>query len=115
MSKINLNDKFSDIIIKLSEGNPGAMTTLFEIMKVKKNEEISCISTFLVIDTMELYGSHLYMLWNDCCNRDINETLNVINNYQLGKITNIDINERIKNVGYGKSFADLLEKSESNE
>lgn len=112
MSKLNFNETFSDVLLKLSEGNPGAMTTLFEIMKAKNDDEIKYLDTFLVIDTMELYGSNLYMLWNDCCNRDINKVLEVIDGYQLGKITDIDINERIKNIGYGKSFDDLLEKSD---
>lgn len=110
MSKLELKDNLQDIISKLSEGNPGAMTTLFEIMKYKNNDPIEYFGIFMLIDTMELYGSHLYMLWNDCCNRNIQTTVDVIKAFQCGKITNNDINERIKNVGYGKSFDDLLRK-----
>lgn len=109
MSKLELKDNLNDIIIKLSEGNPGAITVLFEIMKCKDNDPIEYLGIFLTIDTMELYGSHLYMLWNDCCDRNIKQTLDVIEAYRKRKITNNDINERIKNVGYGKPFDDLLE------
>ena len=59
---------------------------------------------------MELYGSYLYMLWNDCCNRDIKDVLKVIDGFKKEKIAKQDVEERIKNVGYGKSFADLLEE-----
>ena len=109
MSKLNMHETFSDIILKLSEGNPGAMTTLFEIMKHFDNNEVEFLGTFLVIDSMELYGSHLYMLWNDCCDRDISKVIKVIRKYCDGEISDNDISERIKNVGYGKSFDDLLE------
>lgn len=108
MCKLEFKDNFSDMILKLSEGNPGAMTTLFEILKYKDNDPLKFLGTFLVIDTMELYGRHLYMLWNDCCNRNVKKVLDVIKGYQLGEITNYDINQRIKNVSYGKSFDDLL-------
>lgn len=110
MSRIKMTDSVEDVIIKLAEGNPGALTTLFEIMKEKELDITKYLETFLVIDTMELYGSYLYMLWNDCCNRDIKKVLNVIEGYQNGKINKNDLNERIFSVGYGKSFDDLLEK-----
>lgn len=84
------------------------MTTVFEIMTAKNNDPVEFLGTFLVIDTMQLYGSQLYMLWNDCCNRDIDKTLKIINRYQNGLISDKDIDERIRNVGYGKPFDDLL-------
>lgn len=110
MSKLEMTDNLGDVIIKLSEGNPGAMTTLFEIMNHFDNDEMEFLGTFLVIDSMALYGSQLYMLWSDCCNRDIEKTVKVINLYCNGVITDKDIEERIKNVGYGKSFDDLIQK-----
>lgn len=109
MSKIEMSDNFGEIIIKLSEGNPGAMSFLFEIAKAKNNDPSQFLGTFLVLDTIKLYGSYLYMLWNDCCERNLEKSLKVIELYQNGKVTDLDINERIKNVGYGKSFDDLLE------
>lgn len=110
MSKIKINDSVQDIVLKMSEGNPGALTTCFEIIKAKNNDIVQSIPIFLTLDNMKLYGSHLYMLWNDCCNRDIKEVLNVVEGFLKNKITKQDIEERIKNVGYGKSFVDLLEE-----
>ncbi len=108
MSKIKLNDDINDIIVKLSDGNPGAMSMLFGIIKHKEDDFVDLLSIFLTIDKMGLYGSHLYMLWNDCCNRDTEKTIQVIYAYQKGLIKESDIIERIKNVGYGRSFNDLL-------
>ena len=61
---------------------------------------------------MELYESHLYMLWNDCCNRDIKKVIKILELYEREIITQQDIDERIKNVGYGRNFDDLIKESE---
>ncbi|MEE3417776.1 MAG: hypothetical protein VZQ62_00385 [Methanosphaera sp.] len=109
--RINLSDNLMESITKLSEGNPGALNVLMGIVDKFKNDTVKVFSKFSIIDTMNLYGSNLYMLWNDCCGRDLDKTLKIIDYYCDGKITDNDINERIKNVGYGKNFDDLL-KSE---
>ena len=107
--KIKITDTMYDIIIKLSEGNPGALSFLFEIIKYYGNDQANLIADFLIIDNMRLYGSYLYMLWNDCCNRDVKKSLEVIKGYRLGHIKDSDIKERIINVGYGMPFDDLIE------
>ena len=112
MSKLELSDSFDKIMIKLSEGNPGALNVLFEIMKENNNDLLKSIPIFIMIDSMELYGSYLYMLWNDCCNKDIHKTIKVIDLYKRGEIGQPTLNERIRNVGRGKSFDDLLKESD---
>ena len=111
-SRIDLNDNFAQTITKMCEGNPGALNVLISIMKKYENDFNKIFPVLCVIDTMHLYGSHLYMLWNDCCDRDLNKTLKVIDYYCQGKINDNDINERIKSVGRGKSFDDLLRSDE---
>lgn len=49
------------------------------------------------------------MLWNDCCNRNIAKVQKILQLYRIGKINQQIIDERIKNVGYGKDFDDFLE------
>lgn len=62
----------------------------------------------MTLDKMELYEDRLYMLWNDCCKRDISKVIKILDYYKKGIIKQKDIDERIKNVGYGKSFDDLI-------
>ena len=76
MNKIKLSDNIQDVFLKMSEGNPGALTTCFEIMKAKDNNPMKFIPIFLTLDDMELHGSYLYMLWNDCCDRNITDVFN---------------------------------------
>jgi len=67
MSKLELQDSGQDIILKMGEGNPGAMSCTMDMLS---NEKVHLI---LILDTLGLYGSNLYMLWSDCCNRDLEE------------------------------------------
>ena len=111
MSKINYNDTIIEVITKLSEGNPGALSVLSELIESYNGDTLKLLPEYLTIDSMELYGSQLYMLWNDCCNRKIEKVKKVLELYRKGKINSNDIDERIKNVGYGKSFDDLIERN----
>lgn len=106
MSRVRLNDSTQQAVFSLAGGNPGAIAFLFEL--IQANPE-GFVMDFITIDRMELYEDKLYMLWNDCCNRNIEKVLKIFEFYKIGKIKQQDIDNRIKNVGYGQSFDDLLE------
>ena len=107
MSRLNKFGTLEDNFISFAGGNPGALNTLFELMKEAKDRTALFL---LTLDKMELYESHLYMLWNDCCNRDIKKMIKILELYEREIITQQDINKRIKSVGRGQSFDDFLEK-----
>lgn len=99
-----------EAVAVLSEGNPGAMATCCEI--IKHGPEIdpagSGIMTLLHIDSLRLYGSRLYMLWNDVCGRDVGKTLAVIRGWQLGRLSAAEVNHAVDNRGAGIDMDDLL-------
>ena len=72
MARLNIFGTFADNFISFAGGNPGALNTLFELQKEAKDRTALFL---LTLDRMELYESHLYMLWNDCCNRDIKKVI----------------------------------------
>lgn len=109
MARLNIFGTFADNYISFAGGNPGALNTLFELQKEAKDRTALFL---LTLDRMELYESHLYMLWNDCCNRDIKKVIKILELYEREIITQQDIDERIKNVGYGRNFDDLIKESE---
>jgi hypothetical protein len=86
--RIKLGDTTMSAIIKMSEGNPGAMSTLMEI--ISKNPEIDPddlmqgFGPILHLDSIGIYGTDIYILYNDICERDITETLAVLRSVQLG-------------------------------
>lgn len=96
MSKLEMKDTGMDIVTKMSEGNPGALTV---IMKFMNGDGIDIIKYILPLDTLEIYGSRLYMLWNDCCQRDDDKLKRVIDAYKFGKLSKESI---IESIGWGR-------------
>jgi hypothetical protein len=113
MSKISLNDTFVSILEKMSEGNPGALTCLMEM--IKKNDwyfpDTEPMVYVLHLDDIGIYGSQLYMLWNDCCGRDLNVFETVLRNYQTGKLTGAAIRTNVSQ-GRGTPFEGLVPMEE---
>ncbi len=101
MSRIKENSTLKEIVVSMYEGNPGALRVLMELVAVYP-------STIQMLDDAQIYGTHIYMLHNDCCGGDIDRTVLVILGINEGRISQQDINERLKNVGRGKPFEDLL-------
>lgn len=106
MSRLEIFSTVSQNFINFAGGNPGAIKMLFELQNTVEDKTAIYLIT---LDKMELYEDKLYMLWNDCCNRDISKVIKILDYYEKGIINQIDIDERVKNVGYGKSFDDLIQ------
>ena len=106
MSRLEIFSTVSQNFINFAGGNPGAIKMLFELQNAVEDKTAIYLIT---LDKMELYEDKLYMLWNDCCNRDISKVIKILDYYEKGIINQIDIDERVKNVGYGKSFDDLIQ------
>lgn len=79
--KILKTDTMEDVFVKMAEGNIGAVRVLSEIFNIKDG-----IKHILHLDSIGLYGSKLYMLWNDCCDRDINKVLKIIYSVNIDDI-----------------------------
>ena len=103
MMRLKLNHNTQEIILNMSDGNPGAMTACIELIKK------GGIGTLLTCDVLGLYGSELYMLWSDCCGRDLVKMIKVLELVRFGKITKEEFWRRVKGEGYGLSFDDLLQ------
>jgi hypothetical protein len=88
-TRIQLEDSIQNIIIKMSDGNPGAINTLFEV--IKHEEIIDPQSAFagvgsILLDSFGIYGSSIYILYNDKCKRDIRRFIMLLRAVQLGFI-----------------------------
>jgi hypothetical protein len=91
MSRIQLTDTLMDMIVKMSEGNMGASTALMDIM-TKHNEidpeAVMCgVGAIMLLDTWEIYGSDIYVLWNDKCDRDVRKMLMIMRSCQMGNFS----------------------------
>jgi hypothetical protein len=88
MSRIELTDSPFDMIVKMCEGNPGAMSALMDM--IKEGEKIDPqgvmggIGSILLLDTWEIYGTDIYILWSDKCQRDCRKFLMILRACQMG-------------------------------
>ena len=88
MSRINLSDNITMSIIKMVEGNPGAITAIMDL--VEKHDSIDPQSFFgplgvlIALDTFEIYGTDIYILYNDKCQKDARKTIMLLRAVQLG-------------------------------
>lgn len=85
---------------KMSEGNPGALQVFMGFL-----EEPDGLSYILTLDTIGIYGSKLYMLWNDCCGRDLNKVKRVLQGYTARALSGEEILSHISD-GWGTPFED---------
>lgn len=76
-----------DVMIKMSDGHPGALNALLEILKsdsIDPDAALGGLGTILLLDSFGIYGSDIYILHCDICNRDLPKTLAVLRAVQLG-------------------------------
>lgn len=73
--KINLNDNLLQVIIKMSEGNPGAITALTTFIKDNPEDSFMLI---LGLDDMNIRGSQIWQIYKYYCEEDIEKFRKVI-------------------------------------
>lgn len=88
MSRIQLTDSVMDMIIKMAEGNPGAVTAIMQIVEehdaIDPQSALGGIGAILSLDTLEIYGSDIYVLFSDKCGKDVRKMLMIMRANQLG-------------------------------
>lgn len=91
MSRITLSDTGLSAIRKMCEGNPGAMKALMEILKFGAQiDPYSCmggLGVILSLDTLVIYGTDIYVLWNEICDRNTSKMIAVLRANQFGYIS----------------------------
>lgn len=79
--KIKADMTVLDTCMAMGEGNPGAIVCVIEMMNQ------GMLLDLLMLDTKEVYGEKLYMLWNDCCDRDMEKYKKTLELIRTGAIT----------------------------
>lgn len=88
--RITVGMKVPEMIMNVSEGNPGAMSCLIYLI----NKNAKNIEALKMFDDMGIYGSKIYMIWNDSCKRDIDKFEKTIQLIKEGIITKEIIEEK---------------------
>lgn len=105
MSKIKLEDSVLDIVVKMSEGNPGAAMVIAEILQnggtIDPQSFSGGLVTLMHLDDMGVYGSRIYLLAKDVCQRDITKVIAAVRAVQLGILPSLKLQHAIDNHGDG--------------
>lgn len=87
---------FERIVTIMAKGNPGCATMLVEIAKTRPPEDFYCVvDTFL---THGITGSRAYMLWNDACNRNTADLVELASKISSGRLPMNTVNAHLAEV-----------------
>jgi hypothetical protein len=113
-TRIELTDTPMDVIVKMSEGNPGAMTVLINLFKeggeIDPDAAFGGLASVLDLDSHGIYGSRIWCLFKDVCGQDLTATVGVLRGCQLGLLPEADLLRAIDNYGQGIDVEDILEQ-----
>ena len=85
--RISLRMSVAEAIATMSEGNPGAVDTLCKLLipnNIDPDSALGGWGAMLLLDTFGIYGSSIYVLYNDICNRSLPHMLAVLRAVQMG-------------------------------
>ena len=103
-----------DVIIKLAEGNPGAVNVLCMILKeqesIDQDSSLMGVLGLLMFDTLGIYGSRIWMLYKDVCDSNISQVLGILRGWQLGFLDESLLNKAIDNYGKGINKQEIFDK-----
>ena len=89
MSRLTITDTIKDVVVKMSDGNPGAITVMMSILK--DGRDIDPYTEpgmhLLNLDDLELYGSRIWLLYKDLCGQSLAATMGMLRAKQLGHIS----------------------------
>lgn len=111
---INSNDSLQTVVIKMSKGNPGAVNVIMEILtegeKIDPKMMFGGLGFILIMDSLNIYGEKIWMLFKDVCKQDLEKTLHLLRGFQLGFITKDQLLHAINNYGEGINVNDTSSK-----
>lgn len=89
--RIDPNDSGLTAAMKLADGNPAALRALSEIMTSTKAHDPGAaagpVTHLLSLDRLGIYGSGIWMLYDDICGRNAFTLINLLRAQQLGFVS----------------------------
>ncbi|MDD4588908.1 MAG: hypothetical protein PHG06_00565 [Parabacteroides sp.] len=113
-TRITLEDNAMSAIMKLADGNPGAATVCIRLLKeagdIDTNSFVGGLGTLLSLDTENVYGSEIWMLYKDVCKESLWKTVAVLRSCQIGFLSNAALHHAINNYGDGIDIDELVKQ-----
>jgi hypothetical protein len=112
--RIGLDDTFQSALIKLAEGNPGALTALLklatDVPKIDPDSFLGNLTPLLDMDSLGIYGSNIWILYKDVCGADSVNFATLTRAWQLGYVPEAQIVKASIDGRHSFDFVALLAK-----
>lgn len=86
--RILLDKPLDQCLIDMSEGRPGALSALIAVLKVghavDPDNAFGGFSVLMTFDNAGIYGSDIWVLYNDVCNQSATRLIALARSAQLG-------------------------------
>ncbi|MFH6945136.1 hypothetical protein [Flavobacterium sp. FlaQc-50] len=86
-NRIQSKDTMPDVLAKMSDGNFGAVDALMKLLAsdhVDPDNYFGGLGVILTLDTWQIYGTDIYVLYSDICDKDIVKMIAVLRATQMG-------------------------------
>ena len=88
MGKLSLDMSIAQCMIVMADSNPGAAVAIMNIMQqtsaIDPDNALGGIGYVMDLDEMGIYGTDIYVLYSDICNKELPKFLAVLRAKQLG-------------------------------
>lgn len=88
MGRITLEDTTKSAIVKMADGNPGAIGAIMSVFESREfidpQAAMGPLGVLLSLDYMGIYGTDIYVLFSDKCKKDARLFLVLLRAVQLG-------------------------------
>lgn len=105
--RVKLEDTTMDVIMKMSDGNPGAINVMMCMLKdggiIDPADVMGGFGSILFMDTLDIYGSKIWILFNDLCGRNLSKTIALLRAVQLGFMRESELHTAIDANSIGES------------
>lgn len=98
MSRLNLMMAGMDVAVKMSDGNPGAISVLMMLMasdqpgvEIDPDAAFGGMTPIFNLDTLGIYGSRIWCLYKDVCEESIPHLVALLRGWQLGYVPEASI------------------------
>lgn len=106
-TRIDISDTLFTAISKLSEGNPGSITAMAQMMKevpdTDPEDAFGVLGFLLSLDSFGIYGSRIWCLFKDVCGCNARHALACLRSVQMGILPESELKRAID----GQSKLDL--------
>lgn len=89
--RIDLRDTTLDAVMKVGEGNPGAISVCMGLTQVggriDPDAALGGVSNILLLDSLGIYGPNIWILYKDRCGQNLAKMIAVLRAWQLGFVS----------------------------